>query len=150
MSTLPGIFVFSLSQASGFLFCGLTFSTGMLLLCFCALTTVYTEPSAFPSVNTPSSLQVQSTQPSALLQCAWQSAHRPAAFFSLTPGMEFLSVASCSSLCPEHPLGHDPAQPGFQTSSASCSACWVCSPARSPIQEGYPVPQFIPEGGASF
>lgn len=109
---------FALSQASRFLVHGLvTFCTGMLLLCFCAFMTVYTEPSAFPSVNTQSSLQVQSMEASAPLQCAWLNApgagtgvcffilhprngiafhRRPAVFFELSipwgmalPGLDF-------------------------------------------------------------
>lgn len=91
----------------------MTFGTGMQLLCFCAFMTVYTEPSAFPSVNTQSSLQVQSMEFSASLQCAWQNAHRPAAFLLLTPGMEFLSEASCGSLWPEHSLAHSQPFPAW-------------------------------------
>lgn len=136
----------ALSQASGFLFHGLvTFCTGMLLLCFCVFMTVYTEPSAFPSVNTQSSLQVQLTEASAPLQCTWLNA--PGAgtgicFFILYPrnGIAFhCPPAPSSFLWAEHPLGHGPAWPGFQTCPEFCSTSWVCLPAQASNGERYTV-----------
>ena len=89
------------------LLCGLmTFCTGMELLCFFSFITVYTEPSAFSSVNAQSSLQVQPTEDSSVpLQCAWLNAYRPSAFSLQTPGLEFLSLTPCSSLWLEHSQG---------------------------------------------
>lgn len=82
-----------MSQASRFLFCG---PDDILywdaFLCFCAFMTVYTEPSAFPSINTQSSLQVQSTESSAPFQCAWLNVHRRRHLLSFHPrsGVSFL------------------------------------------------------------
>ena len=42
---------------------------------------------------------------SAPLQCGWLNAYRPSAFSLQTPGLEFLSLAPCSSLWLEHSQG---------------------------------------------
>lgn len=120
---------FALSQASGFLFHGLvTFCTGMLLLCFCAFMTVYTEPSAFPSVNNQSSLQVQLMEASAPLQCTWLNA--PGAgtgicFFILYPrnGIAF---------------HHHPPHPGldFRPAQSSVPLAGCVFQHRHPMERG--------------
>ena len=84
------------------LLCGLmTFCTGMGPLCFFAfIITVYTEPSAFSSVMLRVHSKCSLQRTSAPLQWAWLRAYRPSAFaFSLrAPGLEFPSLAPCSSL----------------------------------------------------
>lgn len=99
--------LFCMVSSQQILLCGLmTFCTGMELLCFFSFITVYTEPSAFSSVNAQSSLQVQPTEDSSVpLQCAWLNAYRPSAFSLQTPGLEFLSLTPCSSLWLEHSQG---------------------------------------------
>lgn len=125
--------------------------SGLQLLCFCAFITVYTEPSAFPSVKAQSSLQVQPTEESsASLQCAWLNAYRLSAFLLLTPGTVFLSLASCSFLWPERFTGNWP------------SSAWVPDPLRAPFcllallsstnvwdRKGYLVTAYVC-GGSSF
>lgn len=131
-----------MSQASRFLFCG---PDDILywdaFLGFCAFMTVYIEPSAFPSINTQSSLQVQSTESSAPFQCAWLNVHRRRhlffffspqewSFFPLSPEGFFELSRHWGMALPCH---------GLRSTQSSLPLRGMLTSMGTPDRKGYPM-----------